>query len=126
MLAVEQARHDDVTAFDQSHVSGNLGLRNAVQNLLHPRAGSIYERTRADLECLLSLRILTLGDPEAALAAGRNKARASENGRAAFSSVDGVQNDQATVVDPAIRVGERVIQSCSQRSIGAVGNTHAA
>ena len=98
-----------------------------LQNLLHPGAGRIDDRAGTDLERFARCAVARTGRASAPFSArSRHETRPRMDRRPALRGIQRVQHDQAAVVDPAIGIGERVIDAGAQRAVTAGGDAHAA
>jgi hypothetical protein len=111
VVAVMQARHDDVAALDQAHplVGAHRGL--LVEEALHPGAGGVDQPARAHGHDG-AVGPLEIDGPQPAVVAalGRQAAVAGEDAGAHLARRLQVGDHQAGIVDPGIGIHEAIFE----------------
>ena len=115
MVAVMQARHDDVAALDQAHGLRRLYMRLLVEEVLHPRAGSIHEPARGQLDrAAVGCREFDIPALAVVAAVRRHAAMAGVDRRPHVARRLHVRDHQPRIVDPAVRIDEAVLEGWLQ------------
>ncbi len=110
MIAVEQARHDDMAPLDQPHTGARVHTKPAEQ-FGDPGAGGIHHRPRAN-----AAPVRQRGLPCAALAPGREQRGAGGDLRAVRRSIERVEQRQPRIVDPRIRIDKAAARAFQRRA----------
>src|SRR5262249_2314772 len=109
------AADDDVASLDQAEPLRPLHAERAVDEARDPRPRGVDEAPRLHGLLLTCRLVLDRGAPGAAVAAGGRAARAGQDAGAALAGVEGVQDDEAGVVDPAVGIAEALCEGGPQR-----------
>ncbi len=102
------ARHDDMASLDQpdDRWRSAARTRNKSRDVANPRSRSVDDGARPDAMLLRAQR----HDPEPVLDFEPANRRPRQDRRASFARGDGVEHDEARIVDPAVPVGKAVLQ----------------
>ena len=103
---IEQPVDDDVAALDQADARRRVELGDLGHDARHPGPAGIDERPRDDLALKPGVDIERGEAPGFVVALGGDAAGAGVDGGAAFGGVDGVQDDEAGIIDPAVGIFE--------------------
>ena len=103
LLPGPELRHDDVAAFDQSHVAGRVCARHPRHNIRHPRPRRIGNAARPE-----AARGAVFGagfdHPAAILAPRMGAGGPGQNLCAPLCRIQSVQHHQPRIIDPAIGI----------------------
>ena len=114
-VMIKQARHDDVAAFHEADAFGRIHANHLVERLGHPGACSVHKNARSVVPAGALPRGGAFNRPGAAGAPRRHHLRARLDDRAMLEGGHRVQDDQAGVLNPAIRVFESLAEISAQR-----------
>ncbi|PAV69772.1 hypothetical protein WR25_25874 [Diploscapter pachys] len=112
MIAGIQARHDDMAALHQPHGVLGMPARDAGQHVVHPRPRRVHQHPCR--HHALARGIGDRRDPALALAPCPHQPRPRRDRRPAIRRVARVQHDQPAVLDPTIRIDERLARRIAQ------------
>ena len=109
MVALIEARHDDMAALDQPDPAIAPRPMGTADDVGDPGARRIHQCAGAD--GARPARRLDRRDPAIALALCIDQPRARRDRRAPLRRVDRVEHDEAAVLDPAVRINESLALS---------------
>ena len=121
VVTIEEAPHYDMTAFDEAHVCLSIAPHAPCEHVLDPGTGGVDEHASAGFVPLSRSVVAKSEHPDLAVADGGDGFRAGLDRRAAPRCVDGVEDDEAGIVDPAIGIGEGFDDTRLQATAGDVG-----
>jgi hypothetical protein len=101
VISLEQARHDDMTAFDQPWRGLVMRRRHVVQDLADPGTGSVRDGARVH-----DAAVAQLGNPTVGFARRTFELNMRADVGTAFRRVERVEDHQSCIVDPAVRIDE--------------------
>ncbi|MNE44950.1 hypothetical protein D3C80_1392140 [compost metagenome] len=118
LLAVVQARHDDVAALDQANAVGRLLLEVMLDEACHPGASGVDQGAGADRQ-QAAVGALQVDVPEPLATPGADATGARMHMGTALPRGHGVEHHQPGVVHPAVGVFETAGDLGLQRAAGA-------
>src|SRR5262249_4123025 len=118
LRSVEEAAHANVAALDQPQPLARLQAEGRVEEAGDPGPSRIDEAAGAHAPALAAGPVLDRRVPQFPRPPRAGAAGAREDAGAALAGVEGVQHDQARIVDPAIGIAEALGEDRIERSAG--------
>ena len=111
VIALVQARHDDVAALDQAHALGGLDVGLLVEEALHPGPGGVDKAACLHLYAgAVGTCKLDVPQPAIVAAPRRDAAMAGEDAGAHLARRLDIGDHQARIVDPGVGIDEALLE----------------
>ena len=100
------ARYHNVAALDQANAVRRRQMHAVVEELLHPRAGSVHQAARFPAEFLAGIDVFRFHNPQAVFTTGRGRAGTGFDLATFLLDHLGIRQHQTRIVHPAVGIFE--------------------